>query len=277
MKNVRKFNNNVILASDSGRDVIVLGKGLGFHCMPGTEVDTALVEKVFVPQETVQMNRFAGALASLPYEYLLLSSKIIDYAKTRLSLTQSVTIALADHLHFAVQRLAEHLDMQMNMLWDIQHIYPEEFKIGEEALRIIKRELNIDFPRSEAAAIALHLVNAESESGELPNTIRAAALIKKIIGIVEEFFGMALSPESFDSLRFVTHLRNMALRIVNNQKYAAKDDDDLFEILKGKYPGAFACSEAIRSCLKDEWNWDLPKNDHAFLIIHIRRLSESAR
>ncbi|MDR2071608.1 MAG: hypothetical protein LBP81_09370, partial [Treponema sp.] len=30
MKNIRKYNNNIILANDRGHEVIVLGKGIGF-------------------------------------------------------------------------------------------------------------------------------------------------------------------------------------------------------------------------------------------------------
>ncbi|MDR1029815.1 MAG: CAT RNA binding domain-containing protein [Treponema sp.] len=38
MRNVKKYNN-IILAEDSGHEVIALGKGIGFQAIPGTEVE----------------------------------------------------------------------------------------------------------------------------------------------------------------------------------------------------------------------------------------------
>ena len=98
MTNIRKYNNNVILAEDNGQEVVVLGKGLGFNAVPGSVVDMALVEKVFVPQATAEINRFARIISDLPYEYILFSSKVDDYSKLLLTqeMNQSIVIALAD-------------------------------------------------------------------------------------------------------------------------------------------------------------------------------------
>jgi beta-glucoside operon transcriptional antiterminator len=277
VKNIRKYNNNVILASDNGQEVVVLGKGLGFQTPPGSEVDMALVEKVFVPQKTVQMDRFSGLLSSLPYEYFLLAGKIIDHAKSLIQqpLNQSILFALADHLHFAVKRLKEHMDVQMNLLWDIQHVYPLEFKAGEAALDIIKNEQGIAFPREEAAAIALHFVNAKGETEELPNSIKATALIKTIVSMIEEYFGFPLDEESFDFLRFVTHLRNAILRFVKNTWDTSPEDEDLYFLLKKRHAKAFECSLRICDYLRDTWGWKLTKNDQSFMALHIGRLTEA--
>jgi beta-glucoside operon transcriptional antiterminator len=279
MKNIRKYNNNIILASDKGREVIVLGKGLGFQTPPGAEVDAALVEKVFVPQETVQMDRFSELLSSLPYEYFLLAGKIVDLAKDYIHqpLNQSILFALADHLHFAVKRLKEHMDVQMNLLWDIQHMYPLEFKVGEAALDIIKQEQGLAFPREEAAAIALHFVNAKGETEELPNSIKATALIKTILSIIEDYFGFPLDEGSFDFLRFVTHLRNAILRFVNNTWDTSAEDEDLYSLLKKRHAKAFECSRRICDYLRDTWGWKLTKNDQSFMALHIGRLTEAKK
>ncbi|MCL2558601.1 MAG: CAT RNA binding domain-containing protein, partial [Treponema sp.] len=64
---VQKCNNNIILARDGEREVIVLGTGIGFSARPGEEVDPGLVEKIFVPKETSQISRLTDILAELPY------------------------------------------------------------------------------------------------------------------------------------------------------------------------------------------------------------------
>ena len=52
MKIDKVYNNNVVLAKgDDGEKFIVMGRGLGFQKKPGDEIDTALVEKMFVMQD----------------------------------------------------------------------------------------------------------------------------------------------------------------------------------------------------------------------------------
>ena len=52
MKIDKVYNNNVGLAKgDDGEEFIVMGRGLGFQKKPGDEIDTALVEKMFVMQD----------------------------------------------------------------------------------------------------------------------------------------------------------------------------------------------------------------------------------
>jgi hypothetical protein len=71
MRNIRKYNNNIILAEDNGQEAIVLGKGVGFRTLQGAELDMSLAEKVFIPQETAHINRFADTLSDLAYEFVL--------------------------------------------------------------------------------------------------------------------------------------------------------------------------------------------------------------
>lgn len=45
---LKKINNNVALAaSDDGREVVVFGKGIGFHEMPYELVDESLIQRKF--------------------------------------------------------------------------------------------------------------------------------------------------------------------------------------------------------------------------------------
>jgi hypothetical protein len=113
-----------------------------------------LVEKVFVPQEALRLNRFSDILTDMSREYTILSGNIVDFGKACLgqALKQSRAIALADRLSYAAKPLGGNLEIPMPPAWGIKHIYPAEFAIGEEALNIIKAETGIDFPKTEAAA-----------------------------------------------------------------------------------------------------------------------------
>jgi beta-glucoside operon transcriptional antiterminator len=221
------------------------------------------------------MNRFKDILADLPYEHVILASKIVDYGKERLGqpLNQSILVALADHLGFVIKRLADHLEIQMPLLWDIQHIYPAEFDAGLGALELIKKETGIDFPNAEAAALALHFINAEADFQDMPNTIKASKIINNVVEIVESHLKTVFDEKSFDFISFITLLRNTIMRFIYHEAMGAgKDDDTLFDIIRKNYVSEFTCAGKIAEYIEKEQDWRLTRNDVSFLALHISRL-----
>lgn len=278
MTTIKKYNNNVILADDGGQEVVVLGKGLGFNAAPGTPVDEALVEKVFVPQESFQINRFSNILSDLPYEYIILASKIVDYAKTQLSqpLNQSVIIALADHLSFVVKRLNDRLDIPMPLLYDIRHLYVPEFTVGEAALDIIRREIGVDFPIQEAATIALHLINAESETQDMSITMETTNIIKNIILIIEQYFHFIFDESSFGFTDLIIFLRNTLLRYLQKAKAPnAAPDDGLYALLGERYPRAAVCVERINAYIQNICGQAFLLHDRVLLLLYLKQAAEN--
>jgi beta-glucoside operon transcriptional antiterminator len=279
MRHIQSFNNNIILADDGGKEVIVLGKGVGYNAVPGMKVDGSLIQKVFVVQEAAQMNRFRDVLSELPYEHVILASRIVDFGRKKIDgpLNPSIVVALADHLSFALRRLADHLDIKMAMLWDIKHVYPVEFAVGKKALEMIREETGTVFPDEEAAAIALHFVNAGSETQSMSNTIKTAAIIKDIIAIIEKHFDIVLNEESFDFIRFVTHLRNTILRFMTQGEKKPDrsfNDRDLYFLVKERYQEAWECCRKISEYLKSAHGMNPVWNDESFLTLYIRQLTE---
>jgi beta-glucoside operon transcriptional antiterminator len=279
MKCIRSFNNNIILADDGGKEVIVLGRGIGYNAAPGAEVNGQLVQKIFVARETAQMSPFRDVLPELPYEQIILASKIVDFSREKITgpLNHSIVITLADHLSFAFRRLAERLDIKMPLLWDIKHIYPVEFAVGEKALEIIREETGTAFPHEEAAAIALHFVNAGSETQSMSNTIKTAAIIKDVITIIERYFDTTLNEESYDFIRFVTHLRNTILRFITQGEKnpdQSFNDRDLYFLVRERYQEAWECCRKISEYLKTNHGINPVWNDESFLTLYIRQLTE---
>jgi beta-glucoside operon transcriptional antiterminator len=284
MRNIKKYNNNIILAEDSGHEVIVLGKGIGFQAAPGAEVDMSAVEKVFIPQETAQINRFADTLSDLAYEYLLLASKIVDSGKEilRRRLNPSILVALADHLSVVFMRYHDKIEIQSPLQWEIRYIYPDEFTAGIKALDIIRQERDVRFPETEAVSIALHFINAELESPDMPATFKIVTITGDILRIVERSFNIVLDENAIELMRFINHVRNMALEYSTPSRAPAKrareraeaEDDELFAVAVKKQKETADCCERICSYLRDTHGWNLSKNDVSLLGIHITKIRE---
>ena len=274
--NIRKCNNNIILAFERGQEVIVVGKGIGFNIRPGDEVDMNLVEKIFVPQETTQINRFKDILSYLPYEHIILADKIVEHGRKRLnqSLNQSIVIALADHLYIALTRLKNKTDIQMPLTLDIKHIYPAEFTLGQEALAIIKQEIGVEFSDAEAVCIALHFINAETSYADMPNTIKISMIINKSVEIVESHYNTVFNEATPDFNGFILLLRNIITRFLYypDEKQTDKDTE-LYDLLRKRYVFAFDCAEKVASYIEKEYHWQLAQNDTSFLTMYINRIA----
>ncbi|MDR2602530.1 MAG: PRD domain-containing protein [Spirochaetaceae bacterium] len=279
MTGLRKCNNNIIFAKENGRQVIALGKGLGFNLKPGGEVDVNLVEKVFVPQETLQLNRFLDVLADLPYENVILADKIVDLGKERLgkALNQSIVIALADHLTVAINRHNEALELQMPLILDFKHIFPLEFAVGCEALDLIKAETGIEFNQSEAAAITLHFINAELDFGDMPNTVKMSNIIQKSVSVVESYYKTVFSEDAVDFTGFIALLRNIAIRFMNHKNETQGEDLVLYDLLRKRYNYAFTCAEKIAALMEKDAGWKITINDISFLTLYIDRITAKGK
>lgn len=278
MRSIRKYNNNIILAENNGQEVIVLGKGIGYKAIPGFEVDTDIIEKVFIPQESAHINRFADTLSGLAYEYLILASKIVDFGKKSLQrkLNPSVLVALADHLSVVFSRLDQNIDIQSPLQWELRHIYPEEFKTGMAALEIIKQERNIQFPESEAVFIALHFVNAEFEPSDMPETFKIVGAIGGVMRIVEQSCNIVLDENAIELMSFTNCVRTIVFEHIAapSPLKKQKEDDELYALTMNRQKKVAESCARIDAFLRDKYSINLSKNDLSLLAIHILKIAE---
>ena len=164
MKVLKSINNNVVSCLDeNGRELVAMGRGLGFAVRSGDELDISRAEKVFRMQSPDETRRLTDLFATLPPQQIELCSRIVDRATKDLGrkLSPSVYLTLTDHVCFAIDRLRQGTVFQNALLAEVRTFYPQEYAVGKYALELLRRELGVSFPDDEAANIALHLVIAE--------------------------------------------------------------------------------------------------------------------
>ena len=105
MKIIKVINNNVVSALDKdAEEVVIMGKGIGFHAKPGQIVNEEQIEKTFRLEDKKSAGQLARLVERLPVDYLKLSDQIITYAKNNIALKlhQSIYLTLTDHICFAI-------------------------------------------------------------------------------------------------------------------------------------------------------------------------------
>lgn len=268
-------NNFVCAVGDDGKEIILRGLGIGFKKHTGDLVPGQQVEKIYDLRDPEKSSRLRDLLADVSPDYLDVSTEIIETAEKRIGrrLSDNIYITLTDHICFAVERLRSGVRYPNHLLWEITNFYPAEFAIGKQALDMIKEKLGFRLPEDEAGFIALHIVNAEID-GKMADMVRITELIRKIISVVQEYYGVTLDERSLDYGRFITHLKFLGQRITQN-RYVADDDSEFQNMIVRRYQQAHQCAEKIRAELREAFSIQLPSEEMTFLTIHLHRLALS--
>lgn len=268
------INNNIVSSFDEkGRELVVMGKGLGFQAKIGQPVNEDRVEKIFRMESRTEALQLEDLLADIPLEHVQLVNDIIEESKKIIErrLHQNIYITLIDHVNYAIERFRDNINFKNPLIWEIKKFYSKEFEAGQNAVRMINTLSGTQLGEDEAASIAMHFVNAELGT-DMPHTIDVTRLVQNIFKIVSYSFHIELDETSLNYERFLTHLKFFALRVVTNSRLA-EDDLELHDIIKSKYPTEYKCSEKIKRFIESEFHFLVPPEEMTYLTIHIRRVT----
>lgn len=273
MRVINRINNNVVLVKDGRQKMIVTGKGLGFKVYPGDEIREQAIEQRFVLQEDKDEEYYIKMLKKLPLELIGVCEKIVCKSRELLGkqLSDTLVFTLADHVNFTMERMEKNMLIDHPLANEIKQFYPKELEAGKYALALMKEELQIALPAGEAVFITMHIVNA---SGGLSDTYDVGELTEMMVNIVafiETYFECEIDQDSSAFSRFITHLRYYLIRQLNFEL----DDsinEELLEIVKEKYPKAYACAEQIAHQLEENYHSETVDSEKLYLTLHINRL-----
>lgn len=273
MKISKIINNNVVSTWDEeGREVIVMGRGVGFKAKEGSPIDEKKVEKIFRLDGQNTMDKFKELLVKLPMEHVQISAEIISYAKEVLNrpINPNVYITLTDHINFALERFNQKMMFTNPLIREVRSFYHEEYLIGEYAIAMIERDLGIKLPVDEAASIALHIVNAEYDA-PMGDTIKITNLIQQVAEVVREYFSIELDEQSLSYERFITHLRFLAQRVFTGE-HMELDNLEFQKVIDRLYPEEYVCSQKVQALIKLQYGHQVTEEEVAYLALHIKRI-----
>lgn len=273
----KTINNNIVSClDDSGHELIVMGRGLGFQCKPGTPLRADLVEKVFHLEDPQQADRFKSLVRNLPPAYLNLCTRIIDYADEVLNvpLQEIIYLTLTDHLSFAIERQKKGISFHNSLEYEVRTFYPREYAVGRHALTMIREELDVTLPEDEAASIALHFINAECDVS-LQDTLRCTQTLHDILDLLTTFPQLNLQPGNpyYDELAVL--LKFLVQRSFS-EPIPTVSDPVLVDVIRQHCPQSFEIAQCIIQYLGKTCGHPIPDEEAACLAIHIRRIANAA-
>ncbi|WP_252250504.1 BglG family transcription antiterminator LicT [Clostridium sp. ZBS13] len=274
MQIVKVMNNSLILARDENdKEIVVVGKGLGFKRKAGEELDTEKIEKIFVLKNETDTREYVKLIEETPSEYIEITNDIIGYANEKLGgkLNDQIFITLVDHISYALTRYEKNITIQNRLLWELKKFYPKEFEIGKYAVEYINNKLSVKLPEEEAGNIAFHVVNAQTDEAEMQNTMLTIRMLKDIFNIIQYNFGITIDKDSLNYSRFLTHLQFFVQRLLDDRMIESKENF-IFEQMIKEYPKEVKCSRLIGDYVKKVLNKEISNEELLYLTIHIVRI-----
>lgn len=268
------LNNNVAVVIENEEEKIVMGKGICFKKKVDDEIDESMIDKVFSLTSKDASYKFQEIIREVPIEHIIVSEKIIQYAKATLGkrFNEYIYVSLVDHIYSSIVRYLQGISVKNVLLWDIRRFYKDEFNIGLAALDMIEKEFNVRLPEDEAGFIALHFVNAELDEGNMDNMLAITRVMQEITNIVKYFFNVEFDEDDVYYYRFITHLKFFAQRLVKHTTYENGDEDDLYDLIKSKYKNSTQCVNNIAQFIEQHYDYVLSNEEKLYLTIHIERV-----
>lgn len=271
MRVVKRINNNAAICEDAaGRQLIALGRGIGFGDLP-REVSLADVQRTFYDID----DKYLALIDEVDPTVLEFAAQLADIATQQLSydLSPNLPITLADHTQFALKRAREHLILPMPLSFDIEQQHPLEYRLGEIAVRGIRKTFDVRLPANEATGFALSLLNAAVTPSQRQNAASKAEdeLLERFTHLIEERFNITVDRRSFAFSRFATHIRYL-LKRVEDDRPIDSGNAGLFGPLSEQYPEIAACATEMGYMIEEAFERTVSEEELVYLIMHINRI-----
>ncbi|WP_239734487.1 MULTISPECIES: PRD domain-containing protein [unclassified Mammaliicoccus] len=275
MKITKILNNNVVISKINGDERIVMGVGIAFGKKNGQMLEKDKIDKVF-RLTSAEQERMLTLIKELDDDVLLISQDIIVEANKlyKEPLSESIYIALTDHINYAIKRHKEGTIINNPLLYEIKRLYPQEFNIGLYGVDKIDEHFGLELPKDEAGFIAMHIVNANMNES-ISNVYEITKITQSIVNLVRYHFNLDISEEELSYARFITHLKFFSQRLINSESLEEVMDVSLLSTLQKKYSESNRCVDKIGDLLKINYNHELSNDERVYLILHIARLLKS--
>ena len=270
------LNNNVVLARDEiGREAILTGRGLGFQRKRGQDVDASLISRRYIPADNAQS--VAEVIAGIPLERLALIERVFRKAARGLNtdVPSSTLIAVVDHINQAMARVYQGLTMDYPLRAEVAHLHPEELRLAEAMVEEINAAQEVQLPRGEAVALALHLFTAAIGAPSAHAASEQSRLIGQVMRLLEKSFGEAFDADSVNAARFAVHLRYFLVRARTAVQIEDGTSSLVAEALRVSDPDAYRVARRIRDLLEIRLNTAVTDDETAYLALHVARLTSS--
>ncbi|MCF2649070.1 glucose PTS transporter transcription antiterminator GlcT [Niallia circulans] len=273
----KALNNNVLIGDHpSYGEVVLIGKGIGFNQKSGDYIDVNVVEKLFVLKDEKEQSNYLKLLPQVDNELLdvIISSIELIKNKTNTKLNEHIHIALTDHIMFAASRFTNGLVLNNPFLIETKALYPFEYAIAEEVVKLIGEQTGLQLPVGEIGFIALHIHSAMMNKS-LSEVNQHSQLVTHLVNLIEEQLDTKIDKDSIDYMRLVRHLRFTIERVNSGEK--VEEPENIILLLKSEYPLCYNLAWKLIKVMQQALKKPVFEAEAVYLTMHLQRLQKKIK
>lgn len=272
MRITRIYNNNIVSTSVNNKEMILIGKGLGFNQIVGNQIDEKRIEKQFIAHDDT--SNLVNLLRRVPPYYLEITQKVLDVANNTIDMRidNNLITSLADTIYLANERVKNHVYIPNLVLEEIQTLYKSEYQIAQEALNIIYEYTERKLPNDEAGNITILLLSAKIDDKKT-QPMKILQFTKDIMEIIQSKIGIKKDANNLNYARLSIHLKFLAKSIFTKSKVhkATNQYQDLFKIMKLEQTKYIPCLAAIYDYVEKTYHYQLSVDEQLYILLHISK------
>jgi len=271
-KVVKIFNNNVIHAKEDKKEMILIGKGIGFSKKPGDllPADSKIIEKIFHESNSNYSIEYLEMIPQYKKEIIGVSEEIIAKAEDILGpLSPNIHAALVDHISFALDRIKMGLPIENPFIDEIIILYPEEYEVAELAASLIMERLDVEIGEDEKGFITLHLHSAKTNKS-IRQTMQDTRIYKTCMDLVADSIGQVYDDNDYIHYNFILSLK----LIVHSSSKGNKISNPIKGEIKNRLVESYKIANDIASLFAKEKNIVLNEDMIAYIAMDIEKIRQ---
>ncbi len=275
MKVLKVINNNVVSCTDDkGKEVVVMGCGIGFQAKPNSPVKTEFIEKVFHMETPKSTEKLIELFETLPTEYIEITSQIVEYAKETLKypIRETIYLTLTDHINFSIERVKQNMNFENALTAEVKCFYPDEFAIGSYAVQYIREKTGVDLPMDDAATIAFHLVSAGYDTS-IKETVYSTQIFRDVLDYLKKIKVITWDENSEEYEESAIYIKFIIRRVLMN-KQTTEYERQYIHMVKTIYSSEHRHAKRIAEYLKEKSNNMMTESTLVDLTMCIRRFKQ---
>lgn len=266
------LNNNVVLATQGFREVVVVGLGIGHHLRPRDRIESKSIEKVFDLRQE-DLLKTTQLVQEIPDDTFFMIYRMIREVADHRNLQPDAHayVTLVDHLHFAMERFRSGQKIRNLMLTDLKILYPEAYAFSSELLTLFNRHFAIDLPEDEVGFLTMHVVNGLYTDLDNQSSILTDCVFD-CLNIIRDQYLLALKLDDLQTQRIMIHLKMLIQRVISRKQ--VDDSEKVLYNVFDEFESAYSCALQIQKYLEHRLRTHVNRQELVYLTIHIHRLEK---
>lgn len=268
----KTLNNNVLIAEDDNRkEVVLIGKGIGFNRKKGDHLSEQFVEKIFTLKDKEKQEQYKSLLPQMDSKIFDAIIDAMEFIKnqTHVILDEHIHVALTDHLMFSIYRITKGISIKNPFLLETKTLYPYEYEIASEVVDLVNESVNIQLPEDEIGFITLHIHSAIKHK-ELSEINKDSQLLNRLVDVIEKAFNAKIDKQSIDYIRLIRHLRFLIERMHSEDEL--NESSKITSTLQDEYPFCYNLAWKLIKIIQHALKKPVGDAEVVYLTMHLQRI-----